>query len=134
VEEQYADAVGDIDIPLPTNYTTSQPLYFSTSPQPHAPTTVSILPPQVPTTVSILPESLMSGAISAVSTAINTAGAVINRIRSPQEETATERQLHDMGFKNRSLNSQLLEKHNNNIEKVVEELLFLQEAPIQDYF
>ncbi|PSN33627.1 hypothetical protein C0J52_20100 [Blattella germanica] len=98
--------------------------------------------------VHILPETLVTGAINVASQAFTTARAVLNNLRSnrPSEEfewhwdenaatwsQQTEKStseclniLIDMGFTNRILNVLLLQRYDNDITKVVAELLTYQ--------
>ncbi|KAL1518013.1 hypothetical protein ABEB36_001699 [Hypothenemus hampei] len=96
--------------------------------------TIRVTPtPSVPQ-VHILPESLVTGAVNVASSAINTARSVINMIRpqtpgqwettnstSPRE--ANLQALADMGFWNRDLNATLLARFNDDLNRVVAELV-----------
>ncbi|XP_074032371.1 uncharacterized protein isoform X2 [Leptinotarsa decemlineata] len=91
-------------------------------------------------TIHILPETLVSGAVNVASTAFHTARSVINRI-VPQEQpgqwinghwvssnptTPREANLHalaEMGFWNRDLNATLLARYNDDLSRVVAELV-----------
>ncbi|XP_060535950.1 uncharacterized protein LOC132707925 [Cylas formicarius] len=93
--------------------------------------------PRPPHTVQ---ETIMTGAASAASSAINTARSVINNIMrpqspgtwinghwvnsTPQSERETKLQiLEEMGFWNRDLNATLLARFNDDVPRVVAELV-----------
>ncbi|CAH0548093.1 unnamed protein product [Brassicogethes aeneus] len=95
-------------------------------------------PPQPP--VHILPDALVSGAVNVASSAINTARSVINMIVPPRESghwvnghwvsanadtprEANLRALTDMGFWDRDLNASLLARYNDDLNRVVAELV-----------
>lgn len=100
--------------------------------------------------VHILPETLVNGAINVASQAFTTARAVLSNLRSrpseefgewnwnetaadwlPRDRTTTEnlKILMEMGFTNKILNVLLLQRYDNDIEKVVAELLTYKDNP-----
>ncbi|KAJ8924658.1 hypothetical protein NQ315_000809 [Exocentrus adspersus] len=96
--------------------------------------------PETSPTIHILPETLVSGAVNVASSAINTARSVIQMIVpreqqgrwvnghwvSANPETPREANLQalaEMGFWNRDLNATLLARYNDDLNKVVAELV-----------
>ncbi|KAF2902828.1 hypothetical protein ILUMI_03364 [Ignelater luminosus] len=91
--------------------------------------------------VTVLPNTLVSGAVNVASSAINTARSVINMFSPPvrqQQEQLQEqwddeslyspneralRKLHEMGFWDLNLNKTLLARYNNDLTRVITELL-----------
>ncbi|XP_067008585.2 next to BRCA1 gene 1 protein isoform X2 [Anabrus simplex] len=100
--------------------------------------------------IHILPETLVSGAVNVATSAFSTARAVISNLRSkqpgeygdwnwnasgssdfstPTDRSSTEslKLLVEMGFTNKILNVLLLQRYDNDVAKVVAELLTYEE-------
>lgn len=86
-----------------------------------------------PSAMHILPDTLVSGAVNVASSAINTARSVLNMF-SPQgnwsgnndAESPRERALRvlaEMGFWNREVNATLLARYNDDVARVISELV-----------
>uniref|UniRef100_A0A1Y1KUH5 UBA domain-containing protein n=1 Tax=Photinus pyralis TaxID=7054 RepID=A0A1Y1KUH5_PHOPY len=96
-------------------------------------------PPPEPNGLHMLPDTLVSGAVNVASSAINTARSVLNMFTRPEQgkwlnghwigtdsnspREKALRTLYDMGFWDRDLNATLLARYNDDIPRVISELL-----------
>ncbi|KAF5306064.1 hypothetical protein FQA39_LY09042 [Lamprigera yunnana] len=99
-------------------------------------TQIETTPPPLPS----FPDNLVTGAVNVASSAINTARTVLNMFSAKSEQgqwinghwfsadsnTPRERALrtlHEMGFWDRNFNASLLARHNDDIQRVIGELV-----------
>lgn len=132
-QQQYANS-------LKSDTVESYHHYQPESPSPVTHHSIASAPPQPEANaLHILPDTLVSGAVNVASSAINTARSVLNMFTRPEQgkwinghwfttdsnspREKALRTLHDMGFWDRDLNATLLARHNDDISRVISELL-----------
>lgn len=114
--------------------------YQPESPPPVTHHNIATAPPQPEANaLHMFPDTLVSGAVNVASSAINTARSVLNMFTRPEQgkwinghwvttdsnspREKALRMLYDMGFWDRDLNATLLARHNDDISRVISELL-----------